>query len=174
MLALLWIAATAAATGLAWAGVRTVAAEVAAPLPATPVVVGDARDAAPSGPAPSAAADVGDTVRTYDLVGGTATIRFGPGAVEVLGAVPAAGFAVDVEPEEGGIRVDFESDDHRSRLRAWWDDGPRRRIDEQGRDGDDGPVTAPDDDGGDDDDDGDDDDGDRRRNRGRGGGGDDD
>ena len=56
--------------------------------------------------------------------------------VEVLGAVPAAGFTADVEAEDdGSTRVDFESEHHRSRLKVWWRDGPRHEVAEQGRDG---------------------------------------
>lgn len=152
MLVVIWIGATVAATTIAWAGVRSVVTDIAAPLPAASAAATGAQATAPT---TVPASDAPAIVRTYDLVGGTATVRFTADAAEVLGAVPASGFAVDVEPEDDGIRVDFESDDHRSRLRAWWRDGPRRRIEEEARDGDDdraddAPAVAPEDDGDDD------------------------
>ncbi len=71
--------------------------------------------------------------RTYDLVGGTATIRFSSTEVTVLAASPSPGFTVDVGgSHDGGARVDFESDDHRSRLDTWWDGGPRDEVREEG------------------------------------------
>jgi hypothetical protein len=46
-------------------------------------------------------------------------VRFSTDGVDVLGAVPAAGFATDVEAEDdGSTRVDFESEQHRSRLKV--------------------------------------------------------
>jgi hypothetical protein len=72
-----------------------------------------------------------ETVRTFELYGGTATVRFSAARVEVLSAVPKAGFSADVEPEDGGMRVEFESDDHRSRLDVWWNGEPRHEIEEQ-------------------------------------------
>lgn len=133
-LALVWLAATAAATGLAWAGVRSVATDVSAPLPA---VVTTAPTDPSVDPAPSIAPTPTSRTRTFETTGGTATVRFSAAGVEVLAAVPAAGFAVDVEPEDdGSTRVDFESERHRSRLQVWWRDGPRHEVEEQVRDDD--------------------------------------
>lgn len=174
-LALVWLVATAAATGLAWAGVRSVATDVAAPLPA---VVTTVPTPGPADPTPSDATTPTAPTRTFETTGGTATVRFAAGGVEVLGAVPAPGFAVDVEPEDdASTRVDFESDAHRSRLEVWWRDGPRHEIEEEARDGDDdapGDSSGPSGSSGsgdrvDDDDDGDDGGDGRRRRRGRGG-----
>lgn len=142
VLALVWLVATAAATGLAWAGVRSVATDVAAPLP--PVVTTGPTDA-PVDPAPTTSSTSTARTRTFETTGGTATVRFSVAEVEVLGAVPAAGFTVDLEPEDdGSARVDFESEEHRSRLRVWWSDGPRHDIEERARDddGDDGDDTS--------------------------------
>ena len=76
-------------------------------------------------PAPSPAA----VTRTYDLVGGTATLRFSPTGVTVVAATPAPGFDVGTgDSHDGGTRVEFESDDHRSRLDAWWDGGPQDEV----------------------------------------------
>lgn len=138
---LTWIVATIAATGLAWAGVRSVVDGVAAPLPA-PAVAGqgtqapapqasEQRSAGATGaatPRPSDATEAG--VRTFQLTGGTATIQFSPARVEVVSAVPAPSFTVDVDPAGDTTRVEFESDAHRSRLDAWWDGRPRYEIDE--------------------------------------------
>lgn len=133
-LALAWLVATAAATGLAWAGVRAVATDVAAPLPAT--VTSTPTDP-PRDPAPSEQPTTTSRTRTFETTGGTATVRFSPGGVEVLGAVPAAGFVADVEAEDdGSTRVDFESEHHRSRLKVWWRDGPRHEIEERADDDD--------------------------------------
>jgi hypothetical protein len=166
LLLLTWIVATAAATGLAWAGVRSVADNVAAPLPAPAITAGQTdtpqgqpeddpsptteSPAAPSTPPPDAdtPTEPQGTVRTFGLVGGTATVSFSPTAVEVLSAVPAPGFTAKVEPEGQGTRVEFESAGHRSRLDAWWAGQPRHEIDEQARDG--GNDSEDDDDRGDD------------------------
>ena len=143
---LTWIVATIAATGLAWAGVRSVVDGVAAPLPA-PAVAGqdtqapvprasEQRSARPTGVAGSATPRPSDEaeadVRTFQLTGGTATIQFSPARVEVVSAVPAPSFTVEVDPAGDTTRVEFESDDHRSRLDAWWDGRPRYEIDEHG------------------------------------------
>lgn len=79
-------------------------------------------------------------MRSYALVGGTATLRFEPGRVSVVAAEPAQGFTVKVEGNgTDEVRVEFENDEHRSRVDGWWEDGPRDQVDEDGRDdGDDG------------------------------------
>ena len=64
-------------------------------------------------------------------MGGTATLRFCPAGVTVVVATPAPGFTVDIsETHGGGVRVEFESDDHRSRLEGWWDGGPQDEVGE--------------------------------------------
>jgi hypothetical protein len=69
------------------------------------------------------------TTKTYDLVGGTATLRFSPSGVTVVVATPNAGFSVDVGQSHGnGVQLEFESDDHRSRVDAWWDGGPQDEV----------------------------------------------
>jgi hypothetical protein len=74
--------------------------------------------------------------RTYRVVGGSATIRFSPSAVTVLFATPAPGFTAEVEPHDGAIRVEFESEGHKSRIDAWWAGGPQAetREDNEGDD----------------------------------------
>jgi hypothetical protein len=135
-----WVAAAASAAGVAWAGIGVVGNQVTddrpAPLsseqvaqelqanqaPATTTT--NAPDGGISTTAPPA--DPSATTKTYRMQGGVVTLRFSPAGVEVVGASPYEGFTVDTEPEHGnGVRVEFESDSHRSRLDAWWDAGPQ-------------------------------------------------
>ena len=70
--------------------------------------------------------------RSYDLVGGSVTLRFEASGVTVLVAAPKSGFSVEVgESHERGARVEFESDGHKSRLDAWWDGGPQDEVREE-------------------------------------------
>ena len=87
----------------------------------------------PNGPAPTGpAVTTASVTRTYDLVGGTVTLRFTSAQVTVLTATPKAGFSVDIdETHENGTRVEFESEDHRSRVDAWWDGGPQDEVREE-------------------------------------------
>ena len=72
--------------------------------------------------------------RTYEMVGGTVRVRFADGRAELLSATPRAGFRVSRNSgDPGDVRVNFRSDDHESRLRAWWENGPREEIEEKGR-----------------------------------------
>lgn len=177
-----WLAATAIAVGVAYAGVSAVAGRVVDPLPgaiglpdtATPT---DAATAStepsptvrttpspttsppgtsqspspaeePATEPPLPTADPPDTttspaapdvtpeaeVRSYALVGGRATLRYEPGRVTVVSATPAQGYAVDVEGDgTAEVTVDFDSEEHRSRLRGRWEDGPEERIEEDDR-----------------------------------------
>ncbi len=62
------------------------------------------------------------STKTFTVVGGSVVLRFSPAGVTVVTATPNPGFRVDVEPEHGnGVRVEFESPDHRSRVSGWWD-----------------------------------------------------
>lgn len=122
-------------------GSPTTTAAVPSVPSTSPVVAGGTdpgptRTTAPAAPtttaAPPAPAPTGET-RTYALVGGTVSLRFEPNGVTVAFANPAAGFEVDVEAEHAnGVRVEFESETHRSRVTGWWDGGPRDEVDEQG------------------------------------------
>lgn len=70
--------------------------------------------------------------RTYSLEGGTATLRFEATGVTVVEATPRPGYSVEVEPtHDNGSQVEFRSDNHRSRVEGWWDDGPRDEVREE-------------------------------------------
>ena len=60
------------------------------------------------------------TSRTFSLIGGTVTFRCTGNVISLGSAVPNAGFSVETEREDGGqeIKVRFESDAHRSEIRA--------------------------------------------------------
>jgi hypothetical protein len=59
-------------------------------------------------------------------------LKFTPSGVTVQWATPHDGYEVKVEPENGnGVKVEFESDAHRSRVDAWWADGPQDRVREE-------------------------------------------
>jgi len=93
----------------------------------SPTTTAPSSIAPPTTAAPSPAAQ--PVTRSYDLEGGTATLRFSPSGVTVVVATPAPGFTVDIgDSHSGGKRVEFESSDHRSRLDAWWDGGPQDEI----------------------------------------------
>jgi hypothetical protein len=80
-----------------------------------------------SPPAPPAA-----TTRTYPLVGGTATLRFSADGVDVVVATPNAGYSVEFsDTHSNGVRVEFDSDGHRSRVEGWWDGGPQDEVREE-------------------------------------------
>jgi hypothetical protein len=75
---------------------------------------------------------LGET-RTYVLTGGTVTVRFAPDAVTVVLATPNPGFGVDAEQRGAvAIRVEFDSEQHRSRLDASWNGGPVDEVREEG------------------------------------------
>jgi hypothetical protein len=70
--------------------------------------------------------------RTYNLIGGTATLRFSPDGVNVVVASPNSGFSVQVEPshEGAGVQVEFSSEGHQSQVEGWWDGGPVDEVEE--------------------------------------------
>ena len=68
--------------------------------------------------------------RSYSLVGGSAALRFTPEGVTVLWATPNSGYTWHVEPEDNGVKVEFENESHESRVEGWWDGGPRDRVEE--------------------------------------------
>ncbi|MFZ6005877.1 MAG: hypothetical protein ACOYXM_18285 [Actinomycetota bacterium] len=86
------------------------------------------RQAPPTTAAPTQPAEI----RTYNLVGGTATLRFEPSGVTVQEATPKPGFSVEVEPDgSNGWQVTFDSESHRSRVEGWWDGAPQDEVDEE-------------------------------------------
>jgi cytoskeletal protein RodZ len=155
-----WLVGGAAAVGAASLGVSRVGDEVTGNRP-TPLSAAEVREelaAAPAttttSPSPVTTATTTPTTttttivvapqqqptttteavetRTYALVGGTATLRFAPSGVTVVAAAPNPGFSVETSPEHGnGIRVEFDSDDHRSRVTGWWENGPRDEVREE-------------------------------------------
>lgn len=139
-LVLSWLVVTVMATALVWAGVEVVAGRVVDPIeplttPATQAAPQPDNGSSPS-PLPTTTAAAIET-RSYDLVGGTVTVRFSAAEVELVSASPADGFALRPVEQEGptDIRVEFRRTDDtwRSRLRATWDGGPEERIDERDR-----------------------------------------
>jgi hypothetical protein len=143
-----WVAAAAVAAGVAWAGIGVVGDQVTddrpAPLSADEVAQAVASQSASStttapdgAPATTTAppVDASATTRTYRMEGGVVTLSFSPAGVDVVGATPNEGFTVDSEPEHGnGVKVEFESDGHESRVDAWWDGGPQVERRENGED----------------------------------------
>jgi hypothetical protein len=85
-------------------------------------------------PTTTATTQLGPTpeTRTYTLVGGTATLRFTADGVTVWASTPNPGYsAVTEATHDNGIRVEFRSDAHRSRVEGWWDGGPRDEVREE-------------------------------------------
>jgi hypothetical protein len=56
--------------------------------------------------------------RTFDLVGGTVTFMCTGNTISLTTSSPNAGFSMETETEENEIKVRFESDTHRSEIRA--------------------------------------------------------
>ena len=91
----------------------------------------------PAAPTPTTTAGV---VRTYNLIGGSAALRFEPGKVTVVWANPNPGFRAEIDARDGGgVRVRFDGDSHRSEIEAWWDGGPQDRVEDGGGGGGSGP-----------------------------------
>ena len=87
----------------------------------------------PAGPVPTSPPAPAAETRTYNLVGGSVTLRFSPSGVSVVWADPNPGFRAEIDNRsDGGVRVRFESDSHRSEVEAWWDGGPQDRVQEEG------------------------------------------
>jgi hypothetical protein len=146
-----WLFAAVAATTAAWQGVSLVTREVTDERPSALAAsdvqsrLGDASPPDASGttaPPSSAPATTTTTApdapapvtKTYRLTGGTATIQFSPTSVQATLVAPNPGFTIKKNgPEDGGWRVELESEGHRSRLDAWWDGGPQVRPREDPR-----------------------------------------
>jgi len=69
--------------------------------------------------------------RTYQLVGGTVGVRFENGGARLLWATPKPGFRVESSGSSGHVDVRFRSEEHESRLRAFWDGGPQSDVEER-------------------------------------------
>ncbi len=69
---------------------------------------------------------------TFKLLGGTTTINFSAESVTAV-ATANPGFEVTIEPNSPGLKIEFRSVDtnQRSRIDAWWDNGPRHDITER-------------------------------------------
>ena len=81
-------------------------------------------------PPPTTAAPA--QTRSSELQGGTVGVRFENGGARLLYATPKSGYTVRIDkngPPEVDVR--FDSDTHKSRLRAWWDGGPQARAQEE-------------------------------------------
>lgn len=64
------------------------------------------------------------SVKTVNTAGGTVVIRFRPGEVELLSAVAAAGYEVEVDDRgPPRVRIEFESASDDIRIEARWRDG---------------------------------------------------
>ncbi len=122
----------AAATTTVAATTSTTLATVAADTTTVPTTVAQANGGSTttsSAPIATAIPPGASEVRTYNLVGGTATLRFEPAGVTVVAATPNPGFSVSIEAEEtNGVKVEFEGDDVRSRVTGWWEGGPREEV----------------------------------------------
>jgi hypothetical protein len=62
--------------------------------------------------------------RSVSVAGGTVVVEASGGAVSLVSAVPNPGYSVEVDeqgPDE--VRVEFESDDSKSEVRAQWNGG---------------------------------------------------
>jgi hypothetical protein len=154
---LAWLIAAGVATGAAWQGVAIVtnqvtndrpdsfsAAEVQGQLDAadadadaaaattTTVDSTGSTDTTTNSSSTTTPTTTATTVapinQTFNLVGGSTTLQFTPSGVTVLGSTPNLGFSVEQETEHGnGVKVEFESESHRSRVDGWWDGGPQFR-----------------------------------------------
>lgn len=90
-------------------------------------------------PAATPTTTASGVVKTYNLVGGSVTLRFdtSSGKVTVVWANPNPGYRAEVDDRsDGGVRVRFDGTSHRSELEAWWDGQPRDKVTESGDSGD--------------------------------------
>ena len=81
------------------------------------------------------ARSVAATTRSYDLIGGTVTLRYSPAGVSVVVATPAPGFSVELgDSHDTGKKVEFEGEGHKSQVEGWWDGGPQDEVREEADD----------------------------------------
>lgn len=104
-----------------------------APTAVAPTTVAVTAPTPTSSTAPPATGQAGETTATIDSVGGQVAVRYVGGRVELVWARPKAGFEAEVHdagPED--VEVRFHSDDHESRVRAFYAGGvPDREVREQ-------------------------------------------
>jgi hypothetical protein len=91
----------------------------AARAPSGSATTADGTHSPAAGPSPSSAASAGG-VRAYTLAGGDVTLDVTGGAVQLVTAVPAAGYSVQTWSGTGWLRVDFSSGPRVSSLIASW------------------------------------------------------
>jgi len=135
-----WAAGTAVATGITWFGANVVLSNAgvgpgmpvvnATVLPvATPAPVSGSVTASPpavaSSPVPSLAPSPrspspAGSALAYTLAGGRVTLAVTPTSVQLVTAVPDAGYAVQTWSGTGWLRVDFSSGPQVSSLIASW------------------------------------------------------
>ena len=123
-------AATSSTTAPA-GGASSTTTSVAPPTTTTTTTSRGATTSTTTPPVTSAPAPI---TKSYQLNGGSATLRFSPGGVTVVAATPKPGYTAEVEAEGSGVRVEFESEAHKSRLDAWWDGGPQVQVREDADD----------------------------------------
>jgi hypothetical protein len=138
-----WLAATTAAVTLGVVAVGVVTDSVTEDRPdrLSAIAVRDALNVADASPGPEATAPPATPTlaagapapedRTYQLVGGTVGVHFENGGARLLWATPKPGFRVDSSGSSDQVDVRFRSDDHESRLNAFWDNGPRSEVEER-------------------------------------------
>ena len=76
--------------------------------------------AGPSSPGASASPSVAGSAQAYTLTGGRVTLAVTPTSVQLVTAVPDAGYAVQTWAGTGWLRVDFSSGPQVSSLIASW------------------------------------------------------
>jgi hypothetical protein len=64
-------------------------------------------------------------LQTYETVGGSVTLLVGNGTVSLATAVPKPGYSAKEKERDdpGKVVVEFDSENHESKLKARWDDG---------------------------------------------------
>lgn len=69
---------------------------------------------------PTAAAPPATSMQSFSLVGGNVTFSCTGSSISLTSAVPAAGFRMETESEDGATQIDvkFESDSHKSEIKA--------------------------------------------------------
>jgi hypothetical protein len=102
------------------------------PPPTSPSTVPVSAAPSSTTPVPPTSSTFASVRRTYNLVGGSVALLFTPTGVSVQFATPKPGFEADINEEgRNGVRVEFESESHRSRVDGWWNAGAQDQVYEQ-------------------------------------------